>query len=183
MESYTLPPISKSSGIELLHFPTRLHAFVFRNWEFVPLKKLAVVLGTTEQNVKELAALMGLPEQSDICAWETRGYITVIKQNWHLLPYSQLMQLLDITADELGQIMDLNEDSLNWTYSDGWWYYNTAIKSGEMTKPLFDEVTFSGPHMDNRYQLCTVVIDVNAQAVQQANNGESVWEALGWPEN
>jgi len=105
MESYTLPPISKSSGIELLHFPTRLHAFVFRNWEFVPLKKLAVVLGTTEQNVKELAALMGLPEQSDISSWKTRGYITVIKQNWHLLPYSQLMQLLDITADELAYIL------------------------------------------------------------------------------
>ena len=85
-------------------------------------------------------------------------------------------------ADELAKVIVIDPDATNWTLKDGWWYYNTAIKSGEMTKPLFEEVVFSGPDMDNKYQNCTVMIDVNAQAVQTVNNGETVWEALGWPE-
>ena len=90
---------------------------------------------------------------------------------------------LDISADELERTISIIPDTGNWTWKDGWWYYNTAIKSGETSNPLFEEVVFSGANMDNKYQNCTVVVDVTAQAVQQANNGESVWEAIGWPEN
>jgi hypothetical protein len=74
----------------------------------------------------------------------------------------------------------IEPDRTSWTEKDGWWYYNTAVQSGERTKPLFEVVAFSGPHMDNKYQDCTVVIEVNAQAVQKANNGDTVKEALGW---
>ena len=80
------------------------------------------------------------------------------------------------------QVIVIDPDATNWSQKDGWWYYNTTIASGETTKPLLDEVVFSGPYMDNKYQSCTVVIDVTAQAVQKANNGATVWEALGWPE-
>ncbi len=88
---------------------------------------------------------------------------------------------MDITADELGQIMDLNEDSLNWTYSDGWWYYNQALAAGEESKPLFTRVLFSGPEMTDKYQSCVIAIDVVAQAVQQVHNGDTVMDAAGWP--
>jgi len=45
---------------------------------------------------------------------------------------------------------------------------------------LFWEVVFSGVNMTNEYQNCTIEIDVDAQAVQTANNGSSVLEAAGW---
>ncbi len=88
---------------------------------------------------------------------------------------------MDIPADELGRIMDLNEDSLNWTYADGWWYHNQALAAGEESKPLFTQVLFSGPEMTNKYQSCTIAIDVTAQAVQQVHNGDTVMDAAGWP--
>ena len=49
------------------------------------------------------------------------------------------------------------------------------------SRALFEQVSFVGTKMGNEYQLCTVVIDVTVQAVQMANNGESVLEAIGWP--
>ena len=102
--------------------------------------------------------------------------------NYTLTVYDADGKKMEIPADELAKVIIIDPDTTNWTQQDGWWYYNTAIKSGETTKPLFEEVVFSGPYMDNKYQLCKVVIDVTAQAVQQANNGATVWEALGWPE-
>ena len=87
-----------------------------------------------------------------------------------------------IPAEELSKVIGIAPNTAAWTQKDGWWYHNTAVATEEMTEPLFEEVVFSGPHMDNKYQNCTVVIDVTAQAVQTANNGTSVLEALGWSE-
>ena len=66
--------------------------------------------------------------------------------------------------------------------TDGWYYYADALPVGEVTPALFSEVVFDGPNMTNEYQNCTVTVDVIAQAVQAANNGDSVQEAQGWPE-
>ena len=75
--------------------------------------------------------------------------------------------------------LDLNEKE--WTEKDGYYYYNSALKPGKSTKPLFTEVTFSA-EMDNLYQNCVATIGVDAQATQVANNGESALKAAGWPE-
>ena len=106
-----------------------------------------------------------------------------VRMNYTLTVCDAEGKEMEIPTDELAKVVVIETDTTNWTLMDGWWYYNTAIQSGEVTKPLFEEVAFSGPNMDNKYQLCTVVIDVTAQAVQQANNGATVWEALGWPAN
>lgn len=105
-----------------------------------------------------------------------------VRMNYTLTVYDANGKEMNVPADELAKVIVINPDTTNWTFKDGWWYYNTAVASGEMTTPLFEEVVFSGPNMDNKYQLCTVVIDVTAQAVQKANNGDTVMEALGWPE-
>ena len=65
---------------------------------------------------------------------------------------------------------------------DGWYYYSKPLKVGQVTPPLFSEVVFDGPNMTNEYQNCTVTVDVIAQAVQAANNGDSAMDAQGWPE-
>lgn len=64
---------------------------------------------------------------------------------------------------------------------DGYWYYNKPVASGGQTAELFKSVDFDSA-MGNEYQNCTANIVISAQAVQTANNGETVMEATGWPE-
>lgn len=66
--------------------------------------------------------------------------------------------------------------------NDGFYYYKKPVAPGEETKPLFTTVTFS-TEMGNEYQNVKVKIDLDAQAVQSRNNGESALEATGWPES
>lgn len=73
---------------------------------------------------------------------------------------------------------DLNTEF--WSESGGYYYYNSVLKSGETTEPLFTTVTFSR-YMSNMYQHSKAVIDVTVQATQRIHNGESVFEAAGWP--
>lgn len=75
---------------------------------------------------------------------------------------------------------DLNTEY--WIEQNGYYYYNTILKSGETTKPLFTKVSFS-PDMSNLYQHSKAVINVNAQATQVIHNGETVLEANGWPKS
>jgi len=83
-------------------FPSRVHAFVWRNWTVVPQTRLAEVLKTTPENVARLAASMGLQPQGAVQSeWRDKGYITVLRRNWHLLPYGQLMTLLGFSRERL----------------------------------------------------------------------------------
>ncbi len=65
--------------------------------------------------------------------------------------------------------------------SDGWLYYNGTVKTGEVTLAVIDGVEFS-PDMGDEFQGATAEINVTAQAVQAANNGDDVFLAQGWPE-
>ncbi len=88
------------------HFPDRLHTVVWRNWPVVPVRTLAATLGATEAQIADLAASMGLPPQGDIAPeWRTRGYITILRRNWHLLPYEQILPLVDMTPDRLSDAL------------------------------------------------------------------------------
>lgn len=105
-------------------------------------------------------------------AWVRMGYSMAV--------YDNEGKLLDIPADELAKAIIIKPVSSLWTEKGGWWYYEKAIGSGESTEPLFRSVDFSGPDMGNEYQNCTLVINVVAEAIQQANNGSTVMEATGW---
>src|SRR2546423_8691238 len=97
-----LPKGPNPAPVPSPHFPERLHAFIWRNWELVPILTLAQVLETSVRNVASLAAGMGLPNQPRLTRdQQQRSYITVIKRNWHLLPYQQLLELLGWNADQL----------------------------------------------------------------------------------
>ena len=96
-------------AIEDKHFPTRLHAFVWRNWESVSLERMAKTVGTTPRNIRQIGLSMGLPEKvGPVDEFRTRGYVTIIRHNWHLLPYEQLLTLLDWDVKTLD--FHLNED-------------------------------------------------------------------------
>ena len=89
-----------------------------------------------------------------------------------------LAEGVDGTPDLSLVVLDINPT--DWTEQDGYYYYNDPLAPGDTTPPLFTTVTFD-PKMGNDYQGSTAHIDVQADAVQVANNGETVLDAQGWP--
>jgi len=90
------------SAVTFPHFPTLQQAIVWRNWGMVPVRRIARVLETNEENILELASGLGLNIPPNVDEyWMKRGYITLIRQNWHLLTYEQLLTLLDWTDEKL----------------------------------------------------------------------------------
>ena len=108
-EDVDLPVGSAPQPIAFDHFPDRLHAVVWRNWQIVRPSVLAQVLGTSADRVTKMAASMGLPPAEDVPPnLARRAYITVLRRNWHLLPYEQLLPLIGMSRVELAY--SLRED-------------------------------------------------------------------------
>lgn len=101
---YTLPPLGKQA-VALPHFPSSHQAFIFRAAEYVPIETIAAVLKTTPDNVRRAARDMGLPDYRPGDVWLKKGYITIIRRMWHLLPYEQLLELLGMEEQELAVLM------------------------------------------------------------------------------
>ncbi len=98
------------------HFPNRLHAYVWRNWQLVPTERLAKTVGASPSEIRDLARSMGLGDPPAISDDDrARTYITVLRRNWHLLSYEQLLQLLEWTPDRM--FYSLREgDGLFWWF-------------------------------------------------------------------
>ena len=99
-----LPALGKEC-ISPAWFPTKNQAFIFRNWNTVDKKRIAEVIETSVENVEREALRMGLGEQGDVSPWAEKGYITIIRTNWHILPYEQLLALLGWTEEKLAHIL------------------------------------------------------------------------------
>lgn len=109
----TLPEGSAPAPLVAAWFPDRAHEFVWRNWGLVEPAKLATILGASVQDVQAMAESMGLPLEADVPPeMKARGYSTLIRRNWHLLPYEQLLELLDWTPERLS--FTLREDNALW---------------------------------------------------------------------
>lgn len=74
----------------------------------------------------------------------------------------------------------LNYNTTDWTYSNGYYYYNSPVDGGAFTNELFSSVAFD-ISLGNSYMDAVLSIDVDAEAVQYANNGVTVLDAQGWP--
>jgi len=126
-----LPEGNAPSPIVSRHFPDRVHEFVWRNWNAVAPAKLAKVLGASAEDVTALAESMGLPPAAVIPPeMRSRGYITLIRRNWHLLPYGQLLELVEMTPERLA--FALREDDFLW------------VKLGQV-KPKCEPLRFRAP--------------------------------------
>ena len=101
---FNLPQLGKDA-IPLPHFPTKHQAFIFRAYEYISPLKIAKILGTTENNVRQAAQDMGLMNACDSDIWLEKGYITIIRRLWHVLPYEQLLELLEIDSKSLAVIL------------------------------------------------------------------------------
>jgi len=113
MMAADLPTGPTPEPVSAPHFPDRVHAFVWRNWQLVPAGDMARVLDTTPENVLHVGKSMGLSDPPVITPDQRqRSYISVIRRNWHLLPYEQLLALLNWDEDELAYT--LREDDFLW---------------------------------------------------------------------
>ncbi len=127
----TLPEGPAPAPVSFSHFPDRLSAFVWRNWPLVPVERMAQVVGGTSSDILRLGKEMGLPDPRPIgeSQWR-RSYITIIRRNWHLLPYEQLLTLLDWTPEQLAYT--LREDDF------------LFIKFGQL-KPKCEPIAYRAP--------------------------------------
>lgn len=90
-----------------------------------------------------------------------------------------------VTTEDGFEFADIDYDTENWEYRDGYWYYLKPLQAGETTAPLFTKVSF-GMGITNDYVDCTVSVKLIAYAVQHVHNGDgegqTVFDVLGWPE-
>ena len=113
IETKELPVGTHSKALEFNHFPTRFQAVIWRNWEMVSPATLARVLKTDEATIIALATDLGLRVPPRVSPrWLERGYVTIIRTNWHLLPYEQLLELLGWTAERMAYV--LKEEDFLW---------------------------------------------------------------------
>jgi hypothetical protein len=104
-----LPKGSAPKPVALPHFPDRLHAFVWRNWQLVPAPRMGEVVGTGAKEIVRLGRSMGLVGPPRITLdQQRRSALTIIRRNWHLLSYEQLLQLLGWSAEQMA--FTLRED-------------------------------------------------------------------------
>lgn len=127
-----LPMGGSPAPVPIPHFPDRLHAFVWRNWQLVSAQRMARTVGAKPDDIVRLGKSMGLTGPPAITKDQLRrSYITIIRRNWHLLPYDQLLTLLDWPADKLAYT--LREDDF------------LFVKLGNL-KPKCEPITFQPPN-------------------------------------
>lgn len=84
-----------------------------------------------------------------------------------------------LTPDEC---LKMDIDATNWTYADGYYYYNDVLRPGETTPALFTQVEIVGSKVDQTHAGSALSLTVNAYAVQSENNPAAhPWNASGWP--
>ena len=78
-------------------------------------------------------------------------------------------------------VLSLDINTAKWTQDGDYYYYNDILSANQTTEPLFTTVTIP-ENLSEQYQNTTFSLDINAEAVQVANNGATALEAQGWPE-
>ena len=90
-------------------FPDRMSAYVWRNWGLVPVSLLAETVGATSAELASVADEMGLEASPVVLPeWRRKGYITIVRRNWHLLTCGQICRLVQKTPEEFS--FSLKED-------------------------------------------------------------------------
>lgn len=85
-------------------------------------------------------------------------------------------------VDVADNLMLTNYNTRNWLDgNDGYYYYYRALKAGETTEPLFTNVKLAD-NLNSEIKASKYHLSLQAEAVQAANNGNSVYDAEGWPE-
>lgn len=98
-------PLIKEKTVSIPHFPTAMQALIFRCWDMVPCARLGCVLKTDAETVRALAFEMGLKEQNNTDEWVEKGYISILRSVWDILPYEQILELLNWSEERLSFVL------------------------------------------------------------------------------
>lgn len=83
-----------------LNFPTKWQAVIFRNYGMLTNERIGKVLRCDAETVEREAIRLGIGNTPFSALWETKGYITIYRNNWFLLPTEQLVELLGISREK-----------------------------------------------------------------------------------
>ncbi len=78
---------------------------IFLNYGVVKPELIASVIGTDAKTVTDNACLMGLSNIEFNPDWQKNGYVTVLRNNWHLLSKPKIAVLLEMSESELDTLM------------------------------------------------------------------------------
>lgn len=82
-----------------------------------------------------------------------------------------------------GEVSDFALNEEDWSYKEGWYYYNKVLEPGAESEVLMTGVSFDIAEISERYCGGDFTLDVSAQGVQSKNNGDgNVLLVKGWPE-
>ncbi len=100
--------------------------------------------------------------------------------------YLRVKMVYGVNSDVLSSedCFKLNINEEHWELHDGWYYYKDIVEPGATTADVFSHVEIVGSKVDNSYIGKTLMLTVNAQAVQSQNNpltNGKVYTASGWP--
>ena len=94
----------------------------------------------------------------------------------------KLVRGADNQALSAEDCLKMDIDTANWTYLDGYYYFNRILQPGEDTPALFTQVEIVGSKVDQSHIGSMLSLTVRAYAVQSENNpAEHPWDAAGWP--
>ena len=94
------------------NFPTVWQTVIFRNYGFVETERIAKTLQTDVATIDAEAKRLGISKFNTITDFDDNGYITIIRNNWFLLPYDQLCTLTGFSMDKLEFV--LKEEDFLW---------------------------------------------------------------------
>ena len=89
--SEPLPQVIDKEPLSYFWFPTPAQCFLYRTWEMITPERLAKILNVASETVIQMAQELGLSDPATLQQqekWISVGYATLIRANWHLLPFS-----------------------------------------------------------------------------------------------
>lgn len=103
----TVSTRAEEISAELDYFPSRLHAFVYRNWDVVPHERIATVLQTDVATIERTGKELGLAKTKPLTAEENRRNVEIIlRRNWPLVPRKQIEDLLGYSAFQVDDYLN-----------------------------------------------------------------------------
>ncbi len=89
--------------------PTKWQTVILRNFGLVKTKNIAKILKCTPRRVDIEARRLGIEKIQYDGVWREKSFLTIIRNNWSLLNYEQLLDLLEMSEDELTYNLNNND--------------------------------------------------------------------------
>lgn len=87
------------------NYLTTWQKVIFRNYGKVKTELIGKIIGLTESEVILNAEKLGLNRIEYEPLWREKGFVTIIRNNWDLLPNEEIAALLEISEEELNKIL------------------------------------------------------------------------------